>query len=379
MQKSTRKNFICRLAFAALVFVPLPGYANELDSKMGIEKSSFGKTSGGDAVTLYTLTNSQGNTVKMIDYGAIIVSIDVPDRDGKRANVNAGFDSMDGYLMSHPYFGATVGRFCNRIAKGKFSIDGKEYPLATNNGPNHLHGGKIGFDKLMWKASELSDASSVGLRFELTSPDGDEGYPGTLEVTADYVWDNDNKLTIKFAATTDKATHLNLTNHAYYNLAGIGSSNVYEHELRLACASYLPIDSDMIPTGEKASVKSTNLDFTTKTAIGARIDKFPETNGYDHCFVVDGEPGKLRMAAEVVEPKSGRTMTVMTTQPGIQLYTGNFLDGTSANANIPKHGAFCLETQHFPDTPNQPNFPTTLLKPGQSFEQTTSYQFGVSK
>jgi aldose 1-epimerase len=346
---------------------------------MGIEKSSFGKTLGGDAVTLYTLTNTQGNSIKMIDYGAIIVSIDVPDRDGNRANVNAGFESMDGYLMSHPYFGATVGRFCNRIAKGKFSIDGKEYLLATNNGPNHLHGGKIGFDKLMWKASELSDASSVGLRFELTSPDGDEGYPGTLKVTADYVWDNDNKLTIKFAAITDKATHLNLTNHAYFNLAGIGSGKIYDHELMLACASYLPIDSDMIPTGDKASVKSTNLDFTTKTAIGSRIDKFPETNGYDHCFVVDGEPGKLRMAAVVVEPKSGRTMTVMTTQPGIQLYTGNFLDGTPANANIPKHGAFCLETQHFPDSPNQPNFPTTLLKPGQEFEQTTTYQFGVSK
>jgi aldose 1-epimerase len=379
MKKSTRKNFICRLAFAALVFVPLPTNANELNSKMGIEKSSFGKTLGGDAVTLYTLTNTQGNSIKMIDYGAIIVSIDVPDRDGNRANVNAGFESMDGYLMSHPYFGATVGRFCNRIAKGKFSIDGKEYLLATNNGPNHLHGGKIGFDKLMWKASELSDASSVGLRFELTSPDGDEGYPGTLKVTADYVWDNDNKLTIKFAAITDKATHLNLTNHAYFNLAGIGSGKIYDHELMLACASYLPIDSDMIPTGDKASVKSTNLDFTTKTAIGSRIDKFPETNGYDHCFVVDGEPGKLRMAAVVVEPKSGRTMTVMTTQPGIQLYTGNFLDGTPANANIPKHGAFCLETQHFPDSPNQPNFPTTLLKPGQEFEQTTTYQFGVSK
>lgn len=379
MFKCTRKNFICRLAFAALVLVPFTGYANESNSKMGIAKSSFGKTASGETVTLYTLTNSQGNTVKMIDYGAIIVSIDVPDKTGKLANVNAGFNSMDGYMMSHPYFGATVGRFCNRIAKGKFSIDGKEYTLATNNGPNHLHGGKVGFDKLMWKVTELVDVASMGLRFSLTSADGDEGYPGTLKVTADYFWDNDNKLSIKFTASTDKATHLNLTNHAYYNLAGIGSGKVYDHELMLACGNYLPIDADMIPTGEKASVKSTDLDFTAKKSIGARIEKFPETGGYDHCFVVDGTPGQLRKAAEVVEPKSGRTMTVYTTQPGIQLYTGNFLDGTAANAMLPKHGAFCLETQHFPDTPNQPNFPTTLLKPGQSFEQTTTYQFGVTK
>jgi aldose 1-epimerase len=379
MKKMTRKNFLTTLACTVLTLLPLSSYANESKNAMNIAKSSFGKNAKGEAVTLYTLTNSQGNTVKMIDYGAIVVSIDVPDKTGTRANVNAGFSNMDGYLMSHPYFGATVGRYCNRIAKGKFTIDGKEYSLATNNGPNHLHGGKVGFDKLMWKVTELTTPSSVGLRLNLTSPDGDEGYPGALKVTADYVWDNDNKLSIRFQATSDKATHVNLTNHAYFHLGGIGSGTVYDHALELACTQYLPIDDNMIPTGKTASVTGTGLDFTKSTSIGQRIAQFTATKGYDHCYVVDGSPGTLRKAANVVEPKSGRTMTVFTTQPGIQLYTGNFLDNSEANAKLGQHGAFCLETQHYPDSPNQPNFPSTLLKPGQTLDQTTTYQFGVQK
>ena len=344
---------------------------------MQIESTPFGKTADGQSVTLYTLTNASGNTVQMIDYGAIVVSVNVPDRNGKKTNVTAGFSSLDGYLARHPYFGSTVGRFCNRIAKGSFNLDGTTYKLAVNNGPNHLHGGIVGFDKLMWKASEVKSDSSVSLRFSLISPDGQEGYPGKLSVTAEYVWDNENRLTIHFTATTDKATHVNLTNHAYFNLSGAGS--IYEHELTLACNNYLPVDANMIPLGQIASVKSTPLDFTTKRLIGERIAELTSTNGYDHCFVVDGSAGKLRLAANISDPASGRTMEVLTTQPGIQLYTGNFLSGGADNAGFKQHEAFCLETQHFPDSPNQSAFPSTLVKPGQTLDETTIYKFGVSK
>ncbi len=369
----------CQLAIVALVVSSLSSLAIESKNNMGIESKPFGKTANGDSVTLYTLTNSQGNKVRMIDYGAIIVSIDVPDREGKIANVNAGFDSLEGYLQRHPYFGSTVGRFCNRIAKGTFTIDGTSYSLFINNGPNHLHGGKVGFDQQIWKVEKVETASSVGLRFSLTSPDGQEGYPGTLQVTADYTWDNDNKLSIRFQATTDKATHVNLTNHAYFNLAGIGSGKVYDHVLVLNAKEYLPVDANMIPTGSPANVAGTPLDFTTATKIGDRIATLEGTKGYDHCFVVDGKAGTLRAAGKVVEPKSGRTMKVETTQPGVQLYTGNFLGGNASTANLGQHEAFCLETQHYPDTPNQPNFPTTLLKPGEKLDETTTYQFGVEK
>ena len=352
-------------------------YSNEY--KMQIESAPFGKTTDGQSVTLYTLTNASGNTVQMIDYGAIIVSINVPDRSGKKTNVTAGFASIDGYLQRHPYFGSTVGRFCNRIAKGSFSIDGKAYSLAINNGPNHLHGGMVGFDKLMWEATEVKSATSVGLRFSLVSPDGQEGYPGKLTVLADYIWDDDNKLSIRFTATTDKTTHVNLTNHAYFNLSGPNSGTVYKHELTLACSKYLPVNENMIPLGQLNPVTGTPLDFTGKRSIGEKIAELKQINGYDHCFVVDGRVGQLRMAASVLDPASGRTMDVMTTQPGIQLYSGNFLTGGAENAGYKLHEAFCLETQHFPDSPNQVSFPSTLLKPGQSFDETTTYKFGVAK
>lgn len=355
------------------------GNATTNEVKMQIESAPYGKTTDGQSVTLYTLTNANGNTVQMIDYGAIVVSINVPDRSGKKTNVTAGFSSIDGYLKRHPYFGATVGRFCNRIAKGSFSVDGKSYSLAVNNGPNHLHGGLVGFDKLMWKATEVKSDASVGLKFSLVSPDGQEGYPGKLTVSAEYTWDNDNKLSIQFNASTDKATHLNLTNHAYFNLSGANSGTVYKHELTLPCTKYLPVNADMIPLGLLSNVANTPLDFTSKHTIGERISELKDTNGYDHCFVVDGAAGKLRPAASVVDPTSGRTMEVMTTQPGIQLYSGNFLDGTTDNAGVKRHEAFCLETQHFPDSPNQASFPSTLLKPGQAFEETTTYKFGVVK
>jgi aldose 1-epimerase len=356
---------------------------------MKIEKSAYGKTEDGKAVDLYTLTNENGNQIQMINYGAIIVSISVPDRNNNRTNVTLGFDKLEGYLARHPYFGATVGRFCNRIAKGKFSIDGKEYTLATNNGPNHLHGGVVGFDKLMWQVEELdaakveslklTNAKGVGLRFKVRSPDGQEGYPGNLDVVADYIWDNNNCITNTFTATTDKPTVLNLTNHAYYNLGGWKGGEIVDHELKVAAKNYLGVDDRLIPTGEMVPVAGTPLDFVQAHKIGERIAKLTETNGYDHCYVVDGQPGTLRECATVVDPKSGRALEIRTTQPGVQFYTGNFLDGSEGNGGFKFHEAFCLETQHFPDSPNQPKFPTTLLKPGQTFKETTTLRFYTVK
>jgi aldose 1-epimerase len=346
-------------------------------TSFGIDATPFGKTNSGELVTLYRLTNSHGNSITMMDLGAILVSIEVPDRQGVRANINAGFPTIDGYLQRHPYFGSTVGRFCNRIANGKFSIDGKSYSLFVNNGPNHLHGGKIGFDQLLWSTDRLVTENSVGLRFSLISPDGQEGYPGTLQVTADYVWDNKNTLSIRFQASTDQATHVNLTNHAYFNLGGVQSGTVYDHSLSIESVEYVPVDENMIPTGRIASVVGTPLDFMKPTDIGDRIHQLEQTRGYDHCFVVNGPAGTLRPAATVYHPGSGRTMVVRTTQPGIQLYTGNFLDGTSASGGFKQHEAFCLETQHYPDTPNQPHFPTTLLKPSEKLDETTTFEFGT--
>jgi aldose 1-epimerase len=344
---------------------------------LSIDKKPFGMADGAP-VTLFTLTNAEGNSVQMIDYGAIIVSIQVPDRQGKRVNVTAGFDSIDGYLQRHPYFGATVGRFCNRIAKGKFTLDGKAYSLAINNSTNHLHGGEKGFDKKMWTVEELKTDASVGLRLTLVSPDGDEGYPGKLTTIADYVWDNSNALTLTLKATTDKATVLNLTNHAYFNLAGPGSGTIYNHLLTLDADQFLPVDDTMIPTGQLASVTGTPLDFTQAHKIGERIGELKATNGYDHCYVVRGKAGQLRRAAYVVEPTSGRSMEIQTTQPGVQLYTGNFLQGNPGNANYKMHEAFCLETQHYPDSPNQASFPTSVLKPGETFQEVTKFTFGVA-
>lgn len=352
---------------------------NALATPMAIEKKPFGNTTDGKAVTLFQLTNDAGNVVELIDYGAIVVSIQVPDKNGKKTNVTAGFSNIDGYLQRHPYFGATVGRFCNRIAKGKFTLEGKTYSLATNNGPNHLHGGEIGFDKRMWQVVEVKSDTSVGLKFTYVSPDGEEGYPGTLTTVAEYRWDNNNCLTLDLSATTDKSTVLNLTNHAYFNLGGAGSGTIHNHELVLSCDQYLPVDENMIPTGATADVKGTALDFTTPHMIGERIGKLTSTNGYDHCFVVRGAAGQMRAAAKVVDPASGRTMEIKTTQPGVQLYTGNFLDGGAGNAGYKTHEAFCLETQHYPDAPNQPSFPTTVLKPNEKFHQVTTFTFGVTK
>jgi aldose 1-epimerase len=316
-----------------------------------------------------------------MDYGATLIGVETPDRAGKNANITLGFPTLTGYLQRHPYFGSTVGRYANRIAGGKFTLDGTSYTLATNNGPNHLHGGRKGFDALRWTAEPVTGPELVGVKFSLTSPDGDEGYPGTLRASVTYTLSNGNELRIEYEARTDKLTVVNLTNHAYWNLAGAGSGDILKHELRIAADRYLPIDDTSIPTGELAAVKGTPLDFTEPHAIGERIAELKQephkTKGYDHCYVLRGQDGKLALAAHVKEPTSGRVMEVYTTEPGVQLYCGNFLDGSPSAGGYQQHEGFCLETQHYPDSPNKPRFPSTVLRPGQTYRSVTMHRFGT--
>lgn len=343
----------------------------------------FGKTKDGQEVKRHTLTNVPGLRVKLIDYGATLIAVEMADRSGKVANVTLSFPTLDGYLQRHPYFGSTVGRYANRIARGKFTLDGKEYTLATNNGPNHLHGGLKGFDAVLWKAEPVKAEGVVGVKFSYTSADGEEGYPGKLSVTTTYTLNDKNELRIEYAATTDKPTVLCLTNHAYWNLAGAGSGDILKHVLAVNADKYVPIDANSIPTGALAPVSGTPFDFTQPHAIGERIGELKkephQTKGYDHCFVLRGQAGKLELAARVTDPGSGRTMEVLTTEPGVQLYCGNFLGGGAGEGGFKQHEALCLETQHYPDSPNQPAFPTTVLRPGQTFQSTTVHRFSVEK
>ncbi len=336
---------------------------------MTIESSPFG-TVAGRPVTLYSLINGHGHVVKVTDYGAILVSVEVPDRAGNLANVNLGYSSLEPYLERHPYLGATVGRFCNRIAGGRFELDGTSYSLVVNNGPNHLHGGTVGFDKMLWEATELPITGGSGLRLTVVSPDGQEGYPGNLSVTAEFHWTDDSELTWLYRATTDAPTVLNMTNHAYWNLAGAGQGTIHGHELKMTPQRYLAVDETLIPTGETANVQGSPLDFLEYRTLGERIDELPATKGYDHCYVL--ETPSDQPCCFVREPSSGRTLQVRTTQPGVQLYTGNHLGGGFA-----PYSGFCLETQHYPDSPNQPRFPTTRLDPGQEFHEQTTLRFGV--
>ena len=345
---------------------------------MNIQKQLFGKTPDGTDVDLYTLVNDHQLRVSIMTYGATITSVEVPDRNGKLDNVVLSLDSLDAYLKGHPFFGSTVGRYANRIAKGKFSIAGKEYTVATNNGPNHLHGGIKGYDKAVWKSSAVQTADSVGVVFTHQSPDGDEGYPGNLSVTVTYTLNNKNELGMKFAASTDQTTVVNLTNHSYWNLTG-ASRDVLDHELFLDADQYLPVDAGLIPIGELRSVAGTPMDFRTPTTIGARIAQV-EGGGYDHCYVLKHRAGERpTLFAKVFDLESGRVMEVSATQPGVQLYTGNFLDCSlrRGGQSFGKHFGLCLETQHFPDSPNQSSFPTTLLKPGEKYEHTTIHKFRV--
>lgn len=355
----------------------------ETKSTMSLEKTPFGKTKDGQEVDLFTITNKNGLVLKLINYGATVVDVETPDKNGKLANITLSFPKLEGYTQRHPYFGSTVGRYGNRIAKGKFKIEDTEYTLATNNGPNHLHGGEVGFDAVVWKAEELKTDKSAGVKFSYTSKDGEEGYPGKLDTTVTYSLTQDNQLVIEYEAKAEKPTVVNLTNHCYWNLGGAGSGDILKHELMIAADKYLPIDATSIPTGELADVAGTAMDFTKSTPIGARIDELKKephtTKGYDHCYVLRGQGGALEVAAIVKDPASGRVMEILTTEPGIQLYCGNFLDGTEGNGGFKQHEAFCLETQHYPDSPNQPSFPSTLLKAGDTYKSTTVHKFSVEK
>jgi len=344
-----------------------------------VTETSFGKLPDGTETRLFTCSNANGLTMNVTDYGARLVALEAPDREGQRANVTLGFDSAEKYAAHTAYFGCTTGRYANRIANGKFTLDGQEYKLATNAGTSHLHGGKKGFDRQVWKAEMFQTKDAAGVTFQLRSPDGDEGYPGTLDVTVVYSLTANNELKIEYTASTDKPTVLNLTNHAYWNLAGAGSGDVLAQKVFIAADNYLPVDETLMPTGKIAPVKGTVMDFTEAQPIGSRIAEtkkdVPPPGGYDHCYVLRGNKGTLSPAGRVEDPQSGRVMEVFTTEPAMQFYTGNFLDGAPNNGGHKQHAAFCLETQHYPNSPNQPAFPSTVLKPGQTYKQTTIYKF----
>lgn len=342
-----------------------------------IEEDNFGKLPDGTTIKRYTLKNKNGITVKVMEYGAIVTELWIPDKKGDSKDVVCGFDNLEQYLKGHPFFGAIAGRYANRIAKAQFNLDGETYKLAANNGRNHLHGGSKGFDKQHWKSEPFEESGKRGVKFSYLSKDGEEGYPGNLSVTVTYTLTDHNELRIDYTGVTDKPTILNLTNHSYFNLAGEG--DILGHELTLNANHYTPVDNELIPTGEIASVKETPLDFTQPHTIGERIEQLvPNPGGYDHNFVMNNGGKGLEIAARVKEPKSGRVMEVHTTQPGIQLYTGNNLNGELkgvGGVQYLKHGAFCLETQHFPDSPHHPNFPSVVLRPGETFRSTTIYSF----
>ena len=346
-------------------------------------KAPFG-TVDGVPVDIYTLRNTQGAEAQITTYGGVVVSLKVPDRNGKLDDVVLGYDNLEGYLKETPYFGALIGRYGNRIAKGRFTLNGVSYSLATNNYPNALHGGLKGFDKRVWKADGQLTSQGPSLTLNYVSGDGEEGYPGTLKVKAIYTLTPDNALRLDYTATTDKDTVVNLTQHSYFNLAGQGSGDILKHEVMMAADRYTPVDSTLIPTGELASVEGTPFDFRKATAIGARIEQENEQlkfgKGYDHNWVFTKRIGELTLLARVSEPTSGRVLEVLSTEPGLQFYSGNFLDGTITGKGARVYSfrnGFCMEPQHFPDSPNHRNFPSVVLKPGQNYNNTIIYRFSV--
>ena len=351
---------------------------DKMEIKKGITKAPFG-TADGKEVALYTLTNANGEAVKISTYGGVVTSWVAPDKSGAKSSIVLGFDSLAGYLAKPPYFGALVGRYGNRIAKGRFKIDTATYTLVTNNGANHLHGGTKGFDKVVWDATTEND-SVPSLSLSYLSKDGEEGYPGNLQVNVRYTLTDDNELKIEYNATTDKPTVLNLTNHSYFNLTGDVANTILDHQLQVDADNYTPVDTTLIPTGEIKSVKGTPFDFTNATKIGLRLDSVK--GGYDHNFVLNKKDTTLTKVATLTDDKSGRKLEVFTMEPGLQFYTGNFLDGTiktNAGKAITQHTALCMETQHFPDSPNEPKFPTTVLRPGQKYHTVTVYKLSVGK
>ena len=359
--------------------VIMPG-CQKKEHAMEVTQEKFGATSDGQEVTLYTMKNENGMVVKITNYGGIVTELWVPDKGGVLGDVVLGFNNLTDYMGDHPYFGCIVGRYANRIAGGKFKLDGKEYTLAKNNGNNHLHGGMKGFDKVLWKCSKQSGRDSVAVRLQYESNDGEEGYPGKLSVSVTYALNNKNELRIHYEATTSKPTVVNLTHHGYFNLAGAGSGDVLKHELMINAQQYAVVNEELIPTGELRSVEGTPMDFRSPCPIGKRIEMVE--GGYDHNYILNREDVSLTLAARVTEPVSKRVMEVWTTEPGIQLYTGNFLDGSLKGKGgkvYGKHYGFCLETQHFPDSPNQPDFPSVILRPGETYMQLTVYKFSVEQ
>ncbi|MHC4461299.1 MAG: aldose epimerase family protein [Planctomycetota bacterium] len=389
-----KKNFVC-LAAVLLIMAMMCCSCTKRDgdekpspkpqrAELSVEKQNFGKTADGEAVELYTLTNSNGLKAKIMTYGGILVSLEVPDRNGKLTDVVLGYETLSGYVSNNPYFGATVGRYANRIANGEFTLDGTRYELAKNNGENHLHGGIKGFDKVVWAAESFKEEGAAGLKLTYLSKDGEEGYPGNLTCTVTYTLTNDNGLKISFDALTDKATVVNLSHHSYFNLAGQGVGDILGHRLMINADRFTPVDAGLIPTGELRSVKGTPMDFTKPFAIGARINEDDQQlkygGGYDHNWVLNKTGDELALAVRVYEPSSGRVMEVYTTEPGVQFYAGNFLDGsiTGKGNKVYKHRyGFCLEPQHFPDSPNKPDFPSVVLRPGQRYAHITIYKFSV--
>lgn len=351
-----------------------------------VTKQSFGKTSDGQQVDIYTVRNTRGVEAKITNYGAIVVSLKVPDRNGKFDDVVLGFNDFDSYLKNDPYLGAIVGRYGNRIAKGRFTLNGVEYKLATNNGENHLHGGIKGFDKVVWTGREMKTQAGPAVVLTYLSKDGEEGYPGNLNVRVVYTLTNNNELKVDYTATTDKDTVTNLTHHSYFNLAGEGNGDILNHLVTINANRFVPTDAGSIPTGKLKSVAGTPFDFLKPAAIGARINEDDEQlrfgSGYDHTWVINGRPGVMRLAATAYEATSGRVMQVWTTEPGVQFYTGNFLNGTLTGKTgkiYARRTGFCFETQHYPDSPNQPSFPTTVLRKGQTFKSTTIYRFSARR
>lgn len=354
------------------------------DPKPGIEQSAFGQLPDGRTADIYTLRNAAGMTARITNYGGIIVSLTVPDKSGAFEDVTLGMDSLTAYVKNNPFFGALVGRYGNRIAKGRFTLDGKSYTLATNNMGNHLHGGIVGFDKVLWTATVI-EGDEPALKLAYISKDGEEGYPGNLSVGVKYTLQQNNAIRIDYQATTDKPTVVNLTNHTYFNLTGGAKRDILDHIVTIDADQYVPVDETLIPTGELKPVAGTPFDFTKPTRVGDHIDDSTDEQityglGYDHCLVLRDSSQSLRPVATVFEPTSGRLLDVQTTEPAVQFYTGNFLDGSVTGREgfgYKKRFALCLETEHYPDSPNQPAFPTTVLRPGEVYKTTTVYQFSV--
>lgn len=399
MKKHYHSLRLCCLAFT-LIFIQCKEANNGSDSEnssveqqeenkettMNIEQSSFGETADGKPVEKYTITNNSGLEMSVISYGGIITSLKVPNKDGAYENVVLGFDNIKDYENGSPYFGAIIGRYGNRIANGKFAIDGEEYSLETNDGPNTLHGGEKGFDKVVWDVESSTSEDTATLKFSYTSKDGEGGYPGNLETTVTYTLNSDNELDIKYEATTDKKTIVNLTQHSYFNLSGDFSKKIVDHVVAINADEFLPVDKTLIPTGELKPVKGTPFDFTEPTPISKglemegsneQLDRGP---GFDHCWVLNEQDSGVRLAASAYEPDSGRFMEVYTNEPALQFYIGNFLDGSlpaPGGATYEKRTGFCMETQHYPDSPNQEKFPSTVLEPGEKYTSETSYKFSV--